>query len=52
MMLVLTSSTNICGDQDFLFAISEAVDDGSPLLHLHLSTEQRHLVALSGQLPC
>lgn len=52
MMLVLTSSTNICGDQDFLFAISEAVDHGSPLLHLHLSTEQRHLVALSGQLAC
>lgn len=51
MAFVLTSGTNICGDQDFLLAISEAVDDSSPLLHLHLSTEQRHLVALSGQLP-
>lgn len=49
---VLTSSTNICGDQDLLLAISEAVDNSSPLLHLHLPTEQSHLVALSRQLPC
>ncbi len=47
-----TSSTNVCGDQDLLLAVSEAVDDSSSLLHLHLSAEQRHLVALSGQLPC
>lgn len=49
---VLTSSTNVCGDQDLFLAISEAVDDSGPLFHLHLTTEQRHLVALSGQLPC
>lgn len=52
MHSVLTSSTNVCGDQDLFLAISEAVDDGSPLFHLHLAAEQRHLVALSGQLPC
>lgn len=50
--MVLTSSTNICCDQDLLLAVSEAVNDSSPLLHLHLSTEQRHLVAFSGQLTC
>lgn len=49
---VFTSGTNIGGDQDLLLAVPEAVDHRSPLLHLHFSAEQRHLVALFGQLSC
>lgn len=47
-----TSGTDVCGDQNFLLSVSEAIDDSGPLLHLHLSAKQRHLVAFSGQLAC
>lgn len=48
----VTSGADVGGDQDLLLSVSEAVDDSSSLLHLHLPTEQRHLVALPGQLTC
>lgn len=45
-----TSGTDVRGHQHLLFALSEALYDGSSLLHHHFPTEQCHLVAFLRQL--
>lgn len=48
----VTSGTDVCSDQDLFSAVAETLDNSRSLFHLHLSTEQRHLVAFPRQLSC
>lgn len=36
---LVTSGTDVCSDQDFLFAVAKTLDNRCSLFHLHLSTE-------------
>lgn len=40
-----TSGAHVGGDQNLLLSSSEALDDGSSLLHRQFSAQQCHLVA-------
>lgn len=42
---LLTAGTHVGGDQNLLFALSEALNHCSPLLHHHFTAQQSHLVA-------